>query len=1323
MKKIFKLMLSLMMVVSTIMVGNINNVAASEYTSVYPYVQSYQTNSGTFTMARESRIFVVNSDDNQKLLDDVKLFSSQLGTILEKSPDIVLGDETQVLENDIVIKIDDVAALKDHSQSYKIDITDHITISAKDHMGIYYGMQTLIQLLKVNDYTLSQGTILDWPDTQERSMHIDIARKYYSVEWIKDLIEDMSYLKMNSLQIHFSEHEGYRLESDVLNNVDGFKYPSQYYTKAEMTEIVEYANKYHIEVIPSLDSPGHMRYVLNYLPSEYRLSSVPNLSSDGAASGTFNIFNDEAKNFLKSLFNEYAKFFSDLGCTKMNIGGDEFLNNFSLLTEEQYAGVMNYFNEITALLKEYNMTPRAWNDGLMFTTYDKDSYHLDPSIEICYWSGGDNCATIADFVANGNKVLNYADVYMYYVLAQWWDQYANASAQKIYNEWNTGRCGDARKDGVIIPQRYDEPYPEFLAGSSFALWSDQANYKTEDQVREQLKDRMRAMALKAWNTTEQMPDYTEVKAAFDKAGRAPAYQNELPAAGQVINSDDSAAIVIEYRDLDGNQIAKNSVVYGVNGNEYTINPQAIYGYKFVEASDELTGTFKGQKVIVLKYELGSDKRTLEELIKNIANQEDYVLPTYQEYKQAYIEAVNIYTDIKATQVEVDNAYQALLAAFNKLVPVSKQSLYNIVNSAILQQGSYSSASFNTYKNAVDEGSALLTKEATDQEIQAAMEKINNARSNLVLSNFLTATTDVPTYQNYTMANTIDGNRGTKFWGQSPQNVGQYFLYTFREAVSLKQVTIASGYESNGTTENADYIRGADVLVSVNGNDWQTIGKIAGNHETVIDSNVEAKYVKIQITEASGNWPQLNEVSFTYDKIGQDLNEVIANAKAIDSSLYTAESYVALNNAIINAEKLGSEASYDEIALATYNLEQAMTYLQKVYEPISKPSVSFEIEHPWIVQTGEVVKVENSDATNGSQYALNNKGASFNLNLMGDNLAIYGQVGPDNGVATIKIMQAGNVVETVEVNTNDTTNRQAELLNKALPAGDYEVVITNTSNKPVVIDYIDVANGTIFVHDPVVVDTNKTALKIAIDKANAISDEALEKVIPVVVNEFKVARDQANDVYQNASATQGQIDDAFDRLSKAMTYLEFYKGDKTTLKEFIDKVSNLDQTKYSEASWLPFADALAKANDVYNDENAMQAEVNETYEALVNAYVNLRLLPDKSLLEGLINKADSLNSANYTNASWQAMQNVLASAKEVYNNPDVTQEQVDVASEKLAKAIASLQTVKPANNSSNPPVKNGDTTSVKTGDHNLMTMYASLTLLTVAGYAVLRKKEN
>ena len=180
---------------------------------------------------------------------------------------------------------------------------------------------------------------------------------------------------------------------------------------------------------------------------------------------------------------------------------------------------------------------------------------------------------------------------------------------------------------------------------------------------------------------------------------------------------------------------------------------------------------------------------------------------------------------------------------------------------------------------------------------------------------------------------------------------------------------------------------------------------------------------------------------------------------------------------------------------------------------------------------------------------------------------------------------------------------------------------------------------------------------------------------------------------------------------------FITGDKTALKAFIDKVSGLEAVKYTEATWTPFNDALTEATDVYNDENAMQEEVNNAYNELVTAFLNLRLIPDKSLLEDLINKANGLNSANYTKATFDGLTKALNEAKAVFDNQNATQTEVDNVKDVLAKAIVNLQTVK-------TPVNNGDTTvSVKTGDDALVGTLAGLALLSVAGAKVLRKKEN
>ena len=261
----------------------------------------------------------------------------------------------------------------------------------------------------------------------------------------------------------------------------------------------------------------------------------------------------------------------------------------------------------------------------------------------------------------------------------------------------------------------------------------------------------------------------------------------------------------------------------------------------------------------------------------------------------------------------------------------------------------------------------------------------------------------------------------------------------------------------------------------------------------------------------------------------------------------------------------------------------------------------------------------------------------------------------------------------------------------------------------------------------VVNSDKTALKIAVDLANAITDEDLANVVQAVADEFKVTRDKANEVYNNASATQEEVNNAFDRLANAMQKLEFFKGDKTALKAFIDKVSDLDSFKYTESTWSAFDKELNEANVVYNNVNAMQEEVNTTYSELVKAFLNLRLIPDKSLLEDLINQAEGLDSANYTKASFDGLTKALNEAKVVFENPNATQVEVDNAKATLEKAIAGLQANPsiPSNvdNTVSTPVNNGDTTSVKTGDESLVGMFATITLLSVTGYAVLRRKEN
>ena len=250
------------------------------------------------------------------------------------------------------------------------------------------------------------------------------------------------------------------------------------------------------------------------------------------------------------------------------------------------------------------------------------------------------------------------------------------------------------------------------------------------------------------------------------------------------------------------------------------------------------------------------------------------------------------------------------------------------------------------------------------------------------------------------------------------------------------------------------------------------------------------------------------------------------------------------------------------------------------------------------------------------------------------------------------------------------------------------------------------------------DADKSLLAIAIEMAEKAD---LENVVPAVVTEFNEALTNAKEVYAKTNATQSEVDSAFARLANVMHMLEFYKGDKSALQKQVDQINDLDESKYIESTWYDMLPVLDKANDVLADENAMQGEVDEAFTELVKAFLNLRLKPNKDLLQELINKANNLNAANYSAKTWAVVADALNEAKAVLEDPEATQDQVDNAKDVLAKGLAGLV----ANEENiDSAVKAGDTTvSIKTGDDSLIGVFAGLGLLSMATIVTSYKRKE
>lgn len=868
---------------------------------IYPNVQSYTKDSDTFTLPKKSRLLVVSNEkslNNEVLLRDLKRASSQLADrgVLSEAPQIVFGTLENAADNDIIVKMGTNPDLTGKNDAYAVDIKNNITISAEDETGIYYGLTSVIQMLIEGDNVLTKGNIVDYSDVEDRSFHLDCARKFFTKDWIISLIKDLSWQKYNSIQLHFSENEGFRLQSDTLEAIDGFQYVNnQYLTKQDMLEIIQVANEYHIEVIPSLDSPGHLGAVLRYLPSDYSCASL--FPSDGRRAQCFNIFtNDEARGFLIDLMTEFIDFFSEAGCKRFNIGGDEFLEKFSNFSNEQYVQIMEYFNEVSAIVKSKGMTPRTWNDGVMYGNYT--GYKLDPDIEICYWAAPQNCASIEKFVQNGNKVINFSDIYMYYVLSSWWLQNACPEGDRIYREWNPGKFSTLQGG---IPQTYNKPYANFIKGGSYAIWCDSPNYMTQDSVANNIFYRTRATAYKMWNTSDSMPEYADVKKAFDKIGRVPGYKSVLPEPGQVLYEGQSVALTIEYKNEFGQTIEPTETLYGLKDNEYTIEPKELYGYKFEKASESLTGVYKENKTITLTYKTFTDKAPLINEVNNALVIKDYIPETVKEYKEALDVAKDVKEDPSAGQKKVDETLAALRTAKEKAVKAKFYKLYVEANYPV-SDAAYASG-YQAYMNAVNNGKNTLKDENLDVETaETAYNNIMNAKKALIKK-----AADKPTisatkgyYSWYSYNNMIDGNRNSKCWFGANQTAGDEVLFTFPTKVKLSGVNVVQAAQG-------DILRDAEVQISADKVNWTKVGTLKDTDplEKRFDFDAqEVKYVRIYINSGYGAWYQISEVEFVLEAIDEDttLKDLIEKAKEEDLEGKTIASRDEFLEALIEAQK-------------------------------------------------------------------------------------------------------------------------------------------------------------------------------------------------------------------------------------------------------------------------------------------------------------------------------------------------------------------------------------------------------------------------------------
>lgn len=199
------------------------------------------------------------------------------------------------------------------------------------------------------------------------------------------------------------------------------------------------------------------------------------------------------------------------------------------------------------------------------------------------------------------------------------------------------------------------------------------------------------------------------------------------------------------------------------------------------------------------------------------------------------------------------------------------------------------------------------------------------------------------------------------------------------------------------------------------------------------------------------------------------------------------------------------------------------------------------------------------------------------------------------------------------------------------------------------------------------------LEYAIELAK---DADLTDVVPAVVEKFNAALSNAEEIVEkvkagDTSVTQEMVDESWQELVRAMQYLSFKQGDKTNLNKVIAMAESLDLDGYLLAGQDVFTEALDSARAVAADENAMEKEIEEAWKQLLAAMGDLRLKPDKELLDNLISQAQSIDTSVYTEESVQALTAALAEAAAVFEDDQADKDQVTEAETALKAALEGL----------------------------------------------------
>ncbi|MBP5643568.1 MAG: family 20 glycosylhydrolase [Bacteroidales bacterium] len=472
---------------------------------------------------------VVYSKSDVELADEAEFLSEYVEDILGFRLKTVCTDDD--IQNSIILQKSNIS--NDKEGSYQIIVNQrNIKITSSNTSGIFYGIQTLRKSLpvgtKATKIEFPAGIINDFPRFAYRGMHLDVSRHFFTIDEVKEYLDVLALHNINRFHIHLTDDQGWRVEikkypklteigawrdGTLIGKTMAFDTIRHggFYSQEELRDLVKYAEKRHITIIPEIDLPGHMLAALASYPElgctggPYEVWKQWGVSEDVICAG-----NEQAMQFLEDVLLEVMDIFPS---EYIHIGGDEVprdrwrecpkcqakIKELGIKGDERHSAEDYLQSYVMARMEQFIESHGrhiiGWDEML--------EGELAPNATVMSWRGSDGGYKAAKM--HHNVIMTPCD-YLYFDYYQSLDTDSEPEAGGGYNSVKKVYSFEP------IPEGLSDDEEDYILGPQGNIWTE---YASEfDVVLFRLLPRLGALAEVQWCYPEQKNYYDFVKREY-----------------------------------------------------------------------------------------------------------------------------------------------------------------------------------------------------------------------------------------------------------------------------------------------------------------------------------------------------------------------------------------------------------------------------------------------------------------------------------------------------------------------------------------------------------------------------------------------------------------------------------------------------------------------------------------------------------------------------------------------------------------------------------------------------------------------------------------